>query len=558
MKPFTDPSRHRWTAAAAAHGRPRRHRACALSRCSAACEIGGGRQRRRSSSAPPSRSASSAHAPVRPPASASPTTTCSAWRARRSPSGLTIGGKKYDVEIIDKDSQSNPQRAAQVANDLINSDERRPDADHLDARRRSTRSPTRARPPASRASRPSCRGRRGTSAAAPSPRTERRSSTRTTSASASRSSTRRTPHLWPQVPTNKKVGVMWPNDSDGNAIRAALGPAAREGRLHDRRPGRLRERHQRLLGADREVQGGELRDLQHLPDPAGLRHLLAAGRAAGLQAEDRPDRQDRAVPVAGRGARRRSASASPARAYWTPDVPVHVLADQVTAQGARPRATRTTTGKQWNQQLGPSLALFDVGRRGAAGRRRPEGQGRGGQGDRHASRSRPRSASLHWGKGPNGTSSRHRSSAASGSATAGGKYPLDLVMCENSSDPNVPVAGAAEAVRRHELAPTQHREPARSPPAPMLAGRGLSKTLRRLLVLDGVDFARRRRRGGRHRRPERRRQDDAAGRPRRVASARRPGTVALRRPGRDPAAAASCGAGGASAARSRCRGRSAG
>ena len=31
-------------------------------------------------------------------------------------------------------------------------------------------------------------------------------------------------HLWPQVPTNKKVGVMWPNDADGNAIRARLGP----------------------------------------------------------------------------------------------------------------------------------------------------------------------------------------------------------------------------------------------------------------------------------------------------------------------------------------------
>jgi len=31
-------------------------------------------------------------------------------------------------------------------------------------------------------------------------------------------------HLWPQVATNKKVGVMWPNEADGNAIRANLGP----------------------------------------------------------------------------------------------------------------------------------------------------------------------------------------------------------------------------------------------------------------------------------------------------------------------------------------------
>src|SRR5438093_189405 len=31
-------------------------------------------------------------------------------------------------------------------------------------------------------------------------------------------------HLWPQVSTNNVVGVMWPNDADGNAIRTSLGP----------------------------------------------------------------------------------------------------------------------------------------------------------------------------------------------------------------------------------------------------------------------------------------------------------------------------------------------
>ena len=33
--------------------------------------------------------------------------------------GLTVGGKKFDVQIILKDSQSNPNRAGEVANDLI-------------------------------------------------------------------------------------------------------------------------------------------------------------------------------------------------------------------------------------------------------------------------------------------------------------------------------------------------------------------------------------------------------------------------------------------------------
>src|SRR5262252_35016 len=37
-------------------------------------------------------------------------------------SGLTINGKKYDIQIVDKDCQSDPQRASQVANDLINTE----------------------------------------------------------------------------------------------------------------------------------------------------------------------------------------------------------------------------------------------------------------------------------------------------------------------------------------------------------------------------------------------------------------------------------------------------
>ena len=36
--------------------------------------------------------------------------------------GLTIGGKKYNVEILDRDTQSDPARASQLAKALINND----------------------------------------------------------------------------------------------------------------------------------------------------------------------------------------------------------------------------------------------------------------------------------------------------------------------------------------------------------------------------------------------------------------------------------------------------
>ena len=40
-----------------------------------------------------------------------------AWR-----NGMTIGGKHYAVQIINKDTQSDPAKAAQVANELIHKD----------------------------------------------------------------------------------------------------------------------------------------------------------------------------------------------------------------------------------------------------------------------------------------------------------------------------------------------------------------------------------------------------------------------------------------------------
>ena len=36
--------------------------------------------------------------------------------------GIELGGKKYAVEILDRDTQSDPSRAGQLATDLINND----------------------------------------------------------------------------------------------------------------------------------------------------------------------------------------------------------------------------------------------------------------------------------------------------------------------------------------------------------------------------------------------------------------------------------------------------
>src|SRR5438105_13702248 len=130
--------------------------------------------------------------------------------------GLDIGGKQYSVEIVTRDSQSTPSVGAQVANDLIHSQ----GVDLMLA----TSTPESVNPvsDASEAAGVPCISTvvpweawyfgRGAKPGGPSPFKY----TYHFCFGVAQFNDAYT-HLWPQVPTNKVVGVMWPNDADGNA-----------------------------------------------------------------------------------------------------------------------------------------------------------------------------------------------------------------------------------------------------------------------------------------------------------------------------------------------------
>jgi branched-chain amino acid transport system substrate-binding protein len=138
--------------------------------------------------------------------------------------GLRVGEKTYKVELLDRDSQSDPARAGQLAKSLINSDK----IDLMLV----TSTPEVVNPVAD-----SCEAAgvpclstvmpweawyfgRGAKPGQPSP-------------------FKWTYHfsfggaqfaglyvsMWKQIPNNKKVGVMFPNDADGNAVRPLLSEA---------------------------------------------------------------------------------------------------------------------------------------------------------------------------------------------------------------------------------------------------------------------------------------------------------------------------------------------
>jgi len=147
--------------------------------------------------------------------------------AKKSLTSLTVNGTEYAVTILDRDSQSNPQRSAQVANDLINSDQ----VDLM----LTTSTPETVNPvsDACEAAGVPC-----VSTVVPweawyfgrGAKPEDKNAYKFTYhfCFGVEQFHNMYTHEWPQVPTNKKVGVMWPNDSDGNAIRAALGPLLKQ------------------------------------------------------------------------------------------------------------------------------------------------------------------------------------------------------------------------------------------------------------------------------------------------------------------------------------------
>jgi branched-chain amino acid transport system substrate-binding protein len=349
--------------------------------------------------------------------------------------GLDIGGKQYSVTVVDKDSQSDPARSATVAHDLINGS----NVDLMLA----TSTPETVNPvsDASEAAGVPCVSTvvpweswyfgRGAKPGQPSPfkytyhfcfGVQQFDNAYT--------------HLWPQVQTNMKVGVMWPNDADGNAIRASLGPLLQKAGYTIVDPGAYTDGTNDYSSQIAKFKSESCEIFNTFPIPPdfatfwqqaaqqGYKPKIAQIAKTGLF----PSQVQSLGPI---GVNLASG------AYWTPTFPYKSPLTGVTSQQLGD-GYQSTSGKQWNQQLGASLALFDV----AAAVLKASGNPK----DKNAVVNAMKTLAvdtpvghLVWGKGP--VANVVATPIIGGQwVAASGAYPLDFVLCENSSDPNIPVA----------------------------------------------------------------------------------------------------------------------
>jgi branched-chain amino acid transport system substrate-binding protein len=350
--------------------------------------------------------------------------------------GLTIGGQKYDVEIVDKDSQSNPQRSAQVANDLINTT-------GIDLML-TTSTPETVNPVADacEASGVPCistvvpweawyfgRGAK--------PTDQKKFKYTYHFCFGVQQFANAYTTMWPQVPTNNKVGVMWPNDADGNAIRAALGPLLQKASYRIVDPGAYTDGTNDYSSQIARFKAESAEIFSTFPIPPdfatfwrqaaqqGFKPKIAQVAKTGLFPSQVESLGDLGVGLA-------------SAAYWTPTYPYK---SSLTNIGSKELSEQYTAklGKQWTQQLGASLALFDAG--AAALRAAADPKNKSGVADAIGTLAvETPVGKLEWGKGPNGNVVATPIIGGQWVRSTAGKFTLDFVLCENSSDRNVPIA----------------------------------------------------------------------------------------------------------------------
>lgn len=355
--------------------------------------------------------------------------------------GLKIGGKSHPVEIIVKDSQSNPNRAAEVAAELILGDEvdimlvastpetTNPVSDQCELNEVpciSTVAPwqpwffTRGGNPAE--------------------------------------GFQYTYHffwglediigvfteMWDSVSTNKQVGGLFPNDGDGNAWghpEIGFPPVlAKKGyTLTD--PGRYQNLTDDFSSYISAFKGADCEIITGVVIPPDFTTFWTQAKQQGFTPKVASVGKALLFPVAVEALGDTGNNLS-SEVWWSPN---HPFASSLTGASASDVAKSYTagTGKQWTQPLGFAHALFEVA---ADVLKRA-----GGPGDAativdavKATKLDTVVGTVDWSKGP--VPNVAKTPLVGGQWRLGGDFKYDLVITSNGQAPNIPAGGELQLI----------------------------------------------------------------------------------------------------------------
>lgn len=358
--------------------------------------------------------------------------------------GFKVAGKTYKVNIINKDAQSTPSVSAQVTQELINSD----NVDLLLA----TSTPEVVLPAVGAAE---AAGVPAVSTTVPWQSWWLGSGNSLTSPKAYQwifhfsfgvgNFFDTYTDLWPQVPTNKTVGVMYPNDADGNAIRGALAPLLEKAGYTIVDPGAYEDGTTDFTSQITLFKQKNCEIFNTFPIPSDFttfwRQAAQQGYTSMVKIAQIAKTGLFVSQIEAVGLKLGNKLAT--GAYWGPTWPGGSTLTGMSnkALGAGYEAH---SGKYWNQQLGASMALFDI----AAAALKASGNPKDKTAVAGALKSlnvKTPVGDLHW-----GTSNQTINPVPNVVATPipggqwlttkkGSKYPLEFVFCEHKDYPRVPI-----------------------------------------------------------------------------------------------------------------------
>lgn len=351
--------------------------------------------------------------------------------------GIDIGGKKVPVRIIQKDSQSNPNRAGEVANDLILKDKitlmlvsstpetANPVCDACELNEVpciSTVVPWQ----------PWFFGRGGDPA----------------------KGFKWTYHIfwgledvignflagWKSVQTNKKVGGLFPNDGDGNAWgdkeRGFPGPLAKEGfTLAD--PGRFQNMNNDFSAQIAAFKKDNVEIVTGVVIPPDAKTFLTQAKQQGFKPKVVTLGKALLFPAAIE-ALGDLGDGLTTEVWWSPS---HPFTSSLTKQSAKALAEsyESTTKKQWTQPIGFSHALFEVAV-DALKRASDPGSAASIRDAIVATNLKTVVGDVKWGGG-GPFKNVSKTPLVLGQWVKGTKTKYDLVIVNNSQAPSIPAGG---------------------------------------------------------------------------------------------------------------------
>jgi branched-chain amino acid transport system substrate-binding protein len=272
--------------------------------------------------------------------------------------GISVGGKKYEVQIVLKDSQSNPNRAGEVANDLILKDKV---ALVLTAGTPETANPVSDACELNEVPcissvvpwQPWFFGRKGDPA----------------------KGFNWTYHLfwgledvianftngWKSIPTNKKVGGLFPNDGDGNAWgdkQVGFPPVLDKLGYKLTDPGRYQNLTDNFTAQITAFKRDNCEIVTGVVLPPDFTTFWNQASQQGFKPKIASVGKALLFPVAVEALGRNGNNLS-SEVWWSPS---HPFKSSLTGQSAREIATayEQATKKQWTQPIGFVHALFEV------------------------------------------------------------------------------------------------------------------------------------------------------------------------------------------------------